>query len=221
VLGRKKNTQVHQAKALLKHYSSLFEHYGPGHNAVQWSSLDAQQRRFSVLADFVHPYEHVLDVGCGLGDMLPYLRNHHDFTGAYTGLDQVPKFISHARQRFSHDALADFRTADVSGLEALPRCDCVVLSGLFNNQLTADVDNIAWLKATVQLAFRSATRAVAFNALSTWVKREQSGLFYVEPDALARWCAEHLTRRLVLRHDYNAPSNLGVPVDFTICLLKE
>ena len=159
MLGREKDSRNHPSKALLAHYRKLFERYGPGHNAVQWSSLDAQQRRFNVLADLVDAREHVLDVGCGLGDMLPYLREQHEFTGDYTGLDQG-------------------------------------------------------------LAFSAARRAVAFNALSTWVGGEDSGLFYVEPDVLAHWCAEHLTRRLILRHDYNAPAALGVPVDFTICLFK-
>jgi SAM-dependent methyltransferase len=220
VLGREKDSRNHPSKALLAHYRKLFERYGPGHNAVQWSSLEAQQRRFNVLADLVDAREHVLDVGCGLGDMLPYLREQHEFTGDYTGLDQVPAFIDYARERYSRDVRASFQLADVAALSELPACDCVLISGLFNNQLDARVDNTEWLRTTIRLAFSAARRAVAFNALSTWVGREDSGLFYVEPDTLAHWCAEHLTRRLILRHDYNAPAALGVPVDFTICLFK-
>ena len=188
---------------------------------MQWSSVDAQVRRFNVLADGLRANDHVMDLGCGLGDLLSHLRTQHGFIGNYTGVDQVAEFVDYARQRFSADPLASFDVEDIANLKCMAPCDRVVISGLFNNKLDSAVDNTDWLKQTVRLAFDAARHTVAFNALSTWVGRQEPGLFYIEPDALAKWCAQHITRRLMLRHDYNAPSSMGVPVDFTLFLFKD
>ena len=52
------------------------------------------------------------------------------------------------------------------------------------------------------------------------VERYQRELFYSDPGEMFSWCAARLTRKLRLRHDYNAPPKLGVPVDYTIFLYK-
>ena len=82
-------------EGLKAHYDELYRRYGASHQAVQWSSRETQERRFEVLCDVIEPADSVIDVGCGLGDLLGYLRQRKGFTGRYLGLDFVPGFVEH------------------------------------------------------------------------------------------------------------------------------
>ena len=208
------------ADVLIANYQALLERYGPDHRAVQWSSKDAQHRRFAVLTEVVEPGSSVMDVGCGLGDLLEYLRLQRGFTGAYLGLDFVPEFIEHARRRFADDDGARFELFDARHDSFANPYDYVLISGTFNNLVTDSSAHLEWIHRTVERAFAAANTAVAFNNLSIHVNQYEPDLFYSDPADMLTWCAERCTRRITLRHDYNAPPELGVPVDYTLYLFK-
>ena len=194
---------------LLAHYRVLHRRYGRSHHAVQWSSLDAQRRRFDVLSDLIEPGEHVVDLGCGLGDLLTHLREVRGFEGFYTGADQVESFIEDASKYFAKDTSARFMVCNTETIGQLPPCDCIVMSGLFNNRLDVETDNTEWLTTTVSHAFDHVRRAVGFNVLSSASKLpHESSLYYMDPSWMFDWCTHNLSRRLVLRHCllYTSPS---------------
>lgn len=206
--------------SLLLHYRALFDRYGPSHRAVQWSSVDAQLRRFKVLCEVVDATASVMDVGCGLGALLAFLRGERGFTGRYLGLDFVPDFIEHASRQYHDDPNADFQRFDAR-FEGFPRGhDTILISGAFNNLVGDRSSHLDWIHHTVEHAFSAAAVAVAFNGLSTAMDYYEPQLFYSDPGEMLTWCAKRLTRKLTLRHDYNAPPELGVPVDYTIFLYK-
>lgn len=205
---------------LCAHYQSLFHRYGTTHDAVQWSSVRSQQRRFKVLADVVDQDSRILDVGCGLGDLLGYLRQHHGFVGQYEGVDQVSEFIATARDKYIADTKVQFQISDVTQEPLVGQYDCALSSGLFNNRLHKHTDNWPWLTHTAAQLFEVSQRVAAFNALSAWMTPREQSLFYVDPERLVSWCAKNLTDNLVLRHDYNRDLEAGIPRDFTIYLYK-
>ena len=206
--------------SLIAHYRALLDYYGPGHRAVQWSSVDAQIRRFGVLCEVVESSASVMDVGCGLGALLRFLRDERGFTGRYLGLDFVPEFIEHASRQNIDDPHASFQRFDAR-FEGFPRgYDTIVISGVFNNLVNDRASHLEWVHRTVERAFSAAAVAVAFNSLSTAVDQYERELFFSDPGEMFTWCAERLTRKLKLRHDYNAPPDLRVPVDYTIYLYK-
>ena len=211
---------VRQDNSLIAHYRALFDYYGPGHRAVQWSSVDAQTRRFKVLCEVVESATSVMDVGCGLGALLGFLRVEREFTGRYLGLDFVPEFIEHANRKYIDETHASFQGFDAR-FEGFPRgYDTILISGVFNNLVTNRRAHLGWIHRTVEQAFSAAGVALAFNGLSTAIDHYERELFYSDPGEMLTWCAERLTRKVTLRHDYNAPPELGVPVDYTIYLYK-
>jgi hypothetical protein len=68
------------------------------------------------------------------------------------------------------------------------------------------------MQSMIERMFALATRAVAFNSLSTWSSDQQAGEFYADPLQTVQFCRE-LTPWVVLRHDYH-------PRDFTVYLYK-
>ncbi len=209
------------AERLIKHYQAQLQAYGPTHQAVQWSSVDAQQRRFRVLSAVVEPHDTVVDVGCGVGDLLTFLRGNAGFRGNYLGLDFVPEFIAHCRKRYADDEGAEFRTFNLWSDPFPAGYDCFLTSGTFNNRVSEAEDHLTWMRLAIASMFASARKVAAFNSLSSHVDRLESNLFYTRPEEMLEWCARHLTRRFTLRHDYNIPPQLGLPIDYTMFLFKD
>jgi SAM-dependent methyltransferase len=198
------------------HYQGLFARHGAGHQAVQYSSRETQEARFSVLAEIIGQQDRVIDLGCGLGDLLAWLRRERGFAGEYLGLDLVPEFVAHARQDFSRDPKASFREFDVAREELPAEHDVVVQSGMFNNQMS---DNWGFMTRTLQKMYRATRSRVAFNALSTYVDYQAPGLFYADPLLVFDFCRRQLGARVDLRHAYQIKRDI-IPFEFTMYLFK-
>jgi SAM-dependent methyltransferase len=204
------------SRSIKAHYQKLFSEHGAGHQAVQWSSRETQHERFSVLSEVVGASDRVIDLGCGLGELLTWLRQERGFTGQYLGLDLVPEFVNHARERFASDSFASFAEFDVAS-QALPSdYDVVLLSGMFNNQMS---DNWGFLTSTLEKMYRATRSRVAFNALSTYVDYQAPGLFYVDPLRVFDHCRRQLGARVDLRHAYQLKRDT-IPFEFTMLLFK-
>lgn len=200
---------------LQAHYRALYAQHGDSPQAVQWSSLDSQQRRFAVLTEVaqapISAMGSVLDLGCGLGALRDYLRAG-GHTAAYTGLDFVGEFIDRARVKYADDAAARFEQHDLSTDAPLPfRADWVLLSGVFNNPMA---DNAAFIRQTLLRMYEACERGIAFNAMSTYVDFRADNLYYADPTELFDWVKRHLSRRATLRHDYLVKEG-SIPFEFT------
>jgi SAM-dependent methyltransferase len=205
-----------ESRAIKVHYQRRFAEYGAGYQAVQYSSRETQAARFSVLAQIVEKQDRIIDLGCGLGDLLAWLRRERGFAGEYLGLDLVPEFIAQARKDFASDGRASFRELDVAS-EALPSgYDVVVQSGMFNNVMK---DNWGFLTRTVAKMYGAARQRVAFNALSTYVDYSDPGLFYANPLLVFDYCRRELGARVDLIHAYQIKPNT-IPFEFTLYLYK-
>lgn len=201
---------------LKAHYGELYRRHGATHQAVQWSSRETQERRFEVLCDVIAPGDSVIDLGCGLGDLLGYLRRHKGFQGRYLGLDFVPEFVAHGRQAYPADRAASFAELDITR-DALPAdYDVVVTSGMFNNRTD---DNWGFLLQAVGTMFGAAKKAVAFNVMSSYVDFEDPALFYCDPLRLFDQLKREVCPLVTLRHDYRVKPE-SVPFEFSVYLFK-
>jgi SAM-dependent methyltransferase len=188
----KGNPDSKYAGQLRQHYAPLALEHGDSFRAVDWGSEAGQNKRFEVLlgcVDFRHL--RILDVGCGVGHLVVYLKEH-GFDGSYLGIDLVPEMIDKAKLNNS-----DFNFQVVKSLEDVEsfKPDLVIASGLFTF-----ADNLRF-QATISQLFRLTSHALAFNSLSAWKESQQHNEFYADPIAAFSYCAS-LTKKIVFRHDY-------------------
>lgn len=212
VFERRNGAKPDGHRATVEHFTSLVGQYGQDPRAHDWGSRTSQELRFRVLLDALsRPLPSrlsLLDVGCGQGDLLDWLRSSR-IDVDYHGIDITPAMIDVAKKRFAD---ASFRAGDLLAetAPAAPRYDIVVASGIFYKRTVAPFDHMMTM---VSRFYALARHAVAFNSLSAWAADREPGEFYADPEMVLHRCRA-LSPWVVLRHDYH-------PRDFTIYLYRE
>ena len=200
---------------LRDHYRSLLMDHGDDAKAVQYSDRASQYRRFEVLAEAAPDLGSVVDLGCGLGHFLTFLRER-GFSGRYLGLETVPEFVQRARERNTSDRLAEFMEFDLDTRDYPAGFDTHVVCGVFNNRMP---DNEGFMRRVLQRSFATAGRRIAFNAMSTYVDFQAPDLYYTNPCEVLDFCKRELDRRVVLRHEYLVRDDRP-PFEYTMYVYK-
>ena len=200
---------------LKSYYKRLYQNYGRKAQAVQHTSYSEQCKRFEVLCELLEPKDSVIDLGCGLGHMLEYLREiGHE--GLYLGLDFVSEFIESNKKNFIDDESAQFNLFDLN-MQRIPRgYDQLIVCGVFNNIME---DNEKFMKALLLKMYSAAEKAVSFNMMSTYVEFFDENLHYFDPINIFDFCKKELSPLVSLRHDY-ALGSKAFPYEFTIHVKK-
>ncbi len=182
----------------------LAEHGVASSRSVGWGSRRNQRLRFEVLLQALsRPARSILDVGCGVGELVAFLDERHIAT-EYRGIDPLPEMVAAARERFPGRR---FDVALPEEAASTPPADLVLASGIFT------FCDDATMRATVEAMFARCSTATAFNSLSAWATQKDDGEQYCDPLDMLAFCRT-LTPFVSLRHDY-------LPHDFTIYLYRE
>ena len=191
-----------------KHYEHRARPDVPGFQASDWADSESQLARFVTLTRHVPlAAKCVLDVGCGLGDLLSYLRQE-DIACDYLGVDLVESMILEARRR--HPG-ATFLPLDVfDPATTLPRpADIVFASGIFNLDVG---NNRTFLPGALERLWRLASDCLVFNLLHTRTPDPSAYCVYWDP-----------TDILDMLHPFTGEAELiegYLPNDFTVICRK-
>jgi SAM-dependent methyltransferase len=185
-----------------RYYAGRLAEHGPGPRGVDWNGEDSQRLRHAqflrLFAD--EPAASILDLGCGYGDFLGFLRAR-GHAGAYAGWDVAPEMIAAARDMHGE---GNDRTWHVGATPDAP-CDFAVCSGVFN--VKGDVGLADWAEythQTIDALAQSGRRGFGFNmlSLSSDPEKRQPHLFYADPALMLRHCLDRFGRHVALLQDY-------------------
>jgi SAM-dependent methyltransferase len=83
---------------------------------VGWQSRDNQYSGFEFATKFDSidwtAVKSVLDIGCGYGNLVEYLRQEKNFQGEYTGIEIIPEFLEAAQKLYGDDSRNKFILSD-------------------------------------------------------------------------------------------------------------
>ena len=100
----------------------------------------ARLRRTTVALARIQPGDHVLDVGCGTGDLTLAAARQVGSTGRVVGIDPAAEMIAAARQKITtQETMADFRVGVVESLSFADASFDVVLNSLMMHHLPHDL----------------------------------------------------------------------------------
>ena len=190
-----------------KGYRKSFSLHGESPKSLQWKNYKSAANRYrEIIADLDIDGKSVLDVGCGMGDLLPYLyskTNNFD----YLGVDIVPEFIEVAKKRYEGH---DFRILNPFKEEMAEKFDVIVLCGALN----ANKNN--WLNERFQKVsklYSLANEEVVFNMAGGFGEIPiDERVAYARIPEVIDFCST-LSSRIILRAHYNSR-------DFTVLLFK-
>jgi len=185
-----------------RYYAGRLAEHGPGPRGVDWNGEESQRLRHAQFLRLIEaePEASVLDLGCGYGDFLDFLRAR-GHRGAYAGWDVAPEMVAAAAAK--HGEGAD-RTWNVGAVPDAP-CDYAVASGVLN--VKGDVETAAWatyVEGVIDTLAASGQRGFGFNvlSLSSDPEKRRSHLFYADPAGLMRHCLERYGRHVAVLQDY-------------------
>jgi SAM-dependent methyltransferase len=194
---------------IIERYLERAERYGHGASAIgEPKERQAYYYHFMLSAEGFKPEDSILDVGCGYGDLLRYLKQT-GWSGRYCGLDINPELIAEGKRR---DPSADLRVHDIQESELGE-----VFDWCFScHVITSDTEKVAYLdhlREMLESMWAHCRKGVLFNLLSPLA--DYTNPIHARPqfgEVLA--IITKLTNRFTLRHDY-------MPFEFALQLYKQ
>ncbi len=181
--------------SLRDHYRGLFVEHGDHPLATQMSR-EGQVYRYRKLFEIADlDGASVLDIGCGLGEMYPALRERYP-TARYEGIDLVPEMVAQAARK--HPGVR-FRAVDLLSTTIPERYDYVLLSGVFNNAMA---EATGYLERLVDQSWSLTTKGLGFNFLPIHVNFSQPTMAYHDPARVLDFCVRRLSPRVRMDHHY-------------------
>jgi trans-aconitate methyltransferase len=192
---------------LTEDYDKSLKQFGPGPKALLWWDYRSMAIRFRELVrDVPVVGKTILDAGCGMGDLLPFLYAKSD-NFKYLGIDKNKAFIEVAKKRYEGH---EFKAGDPFKRPA-GMFDVVVSSGVMNGNVK---DWQQKRKKMITSLFDQTGEVLAFNMAGA-VKpiHNDSLIAYADANEILDFC-KTLTKRSKLNAGY-------LYNDFTITMFKK
>ncbi|MGC3987003.1 MAG: class I SAM-dependent methyltransferase [Pseudorhodoferax sp.] len=208
------NDRTELLQDVARYYAEKLAAHGESPRGVDWNGEEGQVLRFAQLCKLIPEGTNdvsLLDLGCGYGAMLDYLRMRLDRV-AYHGIDVSEEMVRAAEAHHAAHSDAQFSVDVPPGM----RVDYSMASGIFNVRLHhSDAAWQAHLHSTLDLLDRCSRKGFAFNCLTSYSDedRKRSDLYYADPCGLFDLCKRRYAKDVALLHDYGL-------YEFTILVRK-
>lgn len=191
--------------SIFEHYEKRFAEHGDNHKGMDWPNLDDALVRYQVMWELTQKLHspkdtiEILDVGCGIGHFLEYLRRNQ-YTISYQGLDISETFIDHCRQKFPTKT---FYHCDLLKNPFDLHFDYVTMNGVFTEKVSLSYSEMTdFFESLITKVFEIANIGISFNVMSSHVDWEREDLFHLPMDEMAKIIIKNLTRNFQIRNDY-------------------
>ncbi len=189
-------------RRLADYYAAKLAAHGPTARGVDWNSEASQALRHRQFLRLLgsESAASVLDLGCGYGDFLRFLREQ-GFTGGYIGYDIAPEMIAAARRLHGEGEDRQWRVGAAPDQSA----DYAIGSGILNVRGNVAMEDwTGHVHRTIDALARAGRRGFGFNVLSlaSEPERRRPDLYYADPAAMLAYCVSRFGPGATLLQDY-------------------
>jgi SAM-dependent methyltransferase len=184
------------------YYASKLAAHGSTPQGVDWNGTESHEirhRQFLRLLDG-SPDASVIDLGCGFGDFLRFLRAQ-GHRGRFIGYDIAPSMIAQARLLHGESDDQQWQV----GAEPVDAADFAIASGIFNVKGDVPSERLtSYVHRTIDILAQAGRRGFAFNvlSLSSDPDRRRPNLYYADAADMMAHCLSRYGRSVALMQDY-------------------
>ncbi len=196
-------------KIKTEEYLEKFRKNKGGIKSLKWNFYSSAALRYvNLLRDIDFHNKSILDVGCGFGDIIPYLFSMHSHFFSYTGIDMVPVFIKEAKRRYPE---FKFLNGDYFLKPLEEKFDIIICCGALNSNFRNAID---YRKKAIKTMFEKCNIALAFNMAGgiNISNQKSSKVYYANSIEILNFCI-NLSPKIIFKQHYHKK-------DFTIILFK-
>ncbi|QUI70395.1 class I SAM-dependent methyltransferase [Pseudoalteromonas sp. M8] len=183
-------------------YNDRFYAQGDCIGSVGWRDQATQFLRFERLINTLKlDNKTILDIGCGLGDLVHFLDANQVQNYRYVGIDIADKMIEQASSRFSGRDNVEFFAGDIfefADANEHKQIDIALSSGMLSYKIS---DNLAHAQRVITKTFSIVHETMAFNFLSDQVDYQLDKNFHYNSLDILGWI-KPLTNKFVLDQNY-------------------
>lgn len=193
----------------LRRYTKLFKEYGHDYRALKYGSEFKQKIRFHTVANALKNLgiNSVLDVGCGFGDLLPFLVGEGFEVKRYKGIDLVPEFVEECRKKYGGTE-AEFTRGTV--FDVTEAFDAVIAISVFTvNELGAK----QVLENSIVKMFELAKKVAVFTVITDNKKEKDAEDLVVNLSEFIGFCGS-ITEEITI-------DRRSIPYGATIALYRK
>jgi SAM-dependent methyltransferase len=201
---------IHQkdVQLVVDRYMSRIKEFGLTFNSLKSGSVEKQNIRHAIhCSSFRTENPSILDIGCGMGDFLRYLKQN-GVDSLYTGYDIIPDYIEFCKTNYKGSRF-EVRNVLENGIDGI--YDNIVLSQVLNNKYVHS-DNMEVMKEMMTECFNHCNVGFSIDMMSDYVDFKTDELYHYSPEKIFAF-AKTLSKRVLIRHDYR-------PFEFCIQVFK-
>lgn len=192
---------------LREYYDACLRTHGDTAAGAAWPNDADRRKRFEVLAapllESPGP-QVVVDLGCGTGELLRFLKEAGRRDITYIGVDTSEAALEIARAKFPEVRWvnADVLEAGDATVQSLA-CDWLIANGLFTVRRDLGEEQMwDFMAGMLERMWPQVRGGIAFNVMSSVVDWKRSDLFHVSHDKMAHFLHRLAGRRVRMRADY-------------------
>ena len=196
-------------KKIKKMYEDAYREHGDSPSSLL-TPKGKNEIRFEALVPFLKNSKSILDYGCGLGYLFPFIESKNKDM-EYHGVDIIPDFIKANKLKYP-----DGNFSEITETEDIKKTyDIVFSSGVFNlKNYEDDSASRSYAFEKIKNLFEITNEVFVCDFLSKFVDFEQSGAQHFSVGEISNFCSKHLSKRFQIRHDL-------LPYEFTLVAWKE
>ncbi|QAU45912.1 class I SAM-dependent methyltransferase [Bradyrhizobium guangzhouense] len=184
------------------YYATKLEAHGATARGVDWNGPESHQLRHRQFLRLIEndPDGSIIDLGCGFGDFLDFLRRS-GHRGPFIGYDIAPDMIEAARSLHGE---GEDRRWHVGAMPAIA-ADFAIASGVFNVKGTIPAELwLDYIHQTMDVLADAGRKGFGFNilSLSSDEDRRRPNLYYADPSLMLGYCLSRYGRSVALLQDY-------------------
>lgn len=198
-------------KKIMGMYRETLGEHGDTPSAVMWPK-GRQEERFRALTRYINRKDSssLLDFGCGLAHLKPYLNEHYPHCD-YSGADILSDFIDIAQKKYTDNQFYLLN----SSKDLADNFDYIVASGVFNIRYFENYNqNRDYIFSTLKDLLSRSNKFLSVNFMTDQVDFQQEGSWHQNFDELYDFLSKECSSRLVLDQSY-------MPYEYTVTVWKD